>query len=585
MRASELEKRIQELPSGGLTKKTINGKTYTYYQWTEDKKQRARVVKEQEAEYLAEKIAERKVLEEKLKGLPPDLQEDRTEAYIANVVVGEELIAASSIVAGLEKRNIYSELEAFVYSPPQDKVLILYGLRRTGKTTLIRQLIYSMTDEDRAKAAFIQVNRTNTLADLNKDLKLLWSRGFRYIFIDEVTLMDDFIEGAALFSDVYAPMGMKIVLSGTDSLSFLFSEDVQLYDRCIILHTTFIPFKEFKRLLKINDIDQYIKFGGTLSQSGENYNKSTFISKTKTDEYVNSAIANNIQHSLRNYQYEGHFRALWNLYEKKELTNAINRIVEDLNHRFTVDVLVKDFRSHDFGLAKKNLRRDRMEPTDILDSVDEGALTARLMDMLEIINKKRQSIEITEAHSLEIKEYLTLLDLVFEVPIITMPLGTKAESMHIVSQPGLRYSQAEALVKALLKDETFSSLSAVEKKSITERILQDVKGRILEELVLLEAAKAYPEKEVFKLKFGIGEIDAAIYDAEKLEIELFEIKHSSERHPEQYRHLADEDKLKDIEFKLGTIIRRTVLYRGETAKAENGIEYRNVEEYLCSIAK
>lgn len=585
MKASELEKRIQELPSGGLTKKTINGKTYTYYQWTEDKKQRAKVVKEQEAEYLAEKIAERKVLEEKLKGLPPDLQEDRTEAYIANVVVGEELIAASSIVAGLEKRNIYSELEAFVYSQPQDKVLILYGLRRTGKTTLIRQLIYSMTDEDRAKAAFIQVNRTNTLADLNKDLKLLWSRGFRYIFIDEVTLMDDFIEGAALFSDVYAPMGMKIVLSGTDSLSFLFSEDEQLYDRCIILHTTFIPFKEFKRLLKINDIDQYIKYGGTLSQSGENYNKSTFISKTKTDEYVNSAIANNIQHSLRNYQYEGHFRALWNLYEKKELTNAINRIVEDLNHRFTVDVLVKDFRSHDFGLAKKNLRRDRMEPTDILDSVDEGALTARLMDMLEIINKKRQSIEITEAHSLEIKEYLTLLDLVFEVPIITMPSGTKAERMHIVSQPGLRYSQAEALVKALLKDETFSSLSAVEKKSITERILQDVKGRILEELVLLEAAKAYPEKEVFKLKFGIGEIDAAIYDAEKLEIELFEIKHSSERHPEQYRHLADEDKLKDIEFKLGTIIRRTVLYRGETAKAENGIEYRNVEEFLCSIAK
>lgn len=585
MKASELEKRIQKLPSGGLTKKTINGKTYTYYQWTEDKKQRARVVKEQEAEYLAEKIAERKVLEEKLKGLPPDLQEDSTEAYITNVITDEGLLAASSIVAGLEKRNLYSELEAFVYSPPQDKVLILYGLRRSGKTTLIRQLIYNMTDEDRAKAAFIQINQNNTLADVNKDLKLLWSRGFRYIFIDEVTLMDDFIEGAALFSDVYAPMGMKIVLSGTDSLSFLFSEDVQLYDRCIILHTTFIPFKEFKRLLKINDIDQYIKFGGTLSQSGENYNKSTFISKTKTDEYVNSAIANNIQHSLRNYQYEGHFRALWNLYEKKELTNAINRIVEDLNHRFTVDVLVKDFRSHDFGLAKKNLRRDRMEPIDILDSVDEGALTARLMDMLEIINKKRQSIEITEAHSLEIKEYLTLLDLVFEVPIITMPSGKKTESMHIVSQPGLRYSQAEALVKALLKDETFSSLSAVEKKSITERILQDVKGRILEELVLLEAAKAYPEKEVFKLKFGIGEIDAAIYDAEKLEIELFEIKHSRERHPEQYRHLTDEDKLKDIEFKLGTIIRRTVLYRGETAKAENGIEYRNVEEYLCSIAK
>ena len=52
--------------------------------------------------------------------------------------------------------------------------------------------------------------------------------------------MEDFIEGAALFSDVFAACGMKIVLSGTDSLGFLFTEDEQLYDRCILMHTTFI---------------------------------------------------------------------------------------------------------------------------------------------------------------------------------------------------------------------------------------------------------------------------------------------------------------------------------------------------------
>ena len=51
------------------------------------------------------------------------------------------------------------------------------------------------------------------------------ANGFRYIFIDEITLMSDFIEGAALFSDVFATCGMKIVLSGTDSLGFMFTED------------------------------------------------------------------------------------------------------------------------------------------------------------------------------------------------------------------------------------------------------------------------------------------------------------------------------------------------------------------------
>ena len=41
--------------------------------------------------------------------------------------------------------------------------------------------------------------------------------------------------------------------------------------------------------------------------------------------------------SIRNssYQYEDHFRHLRDLYEKNELTSVINRVVEDINHRFT----------------------------------------------------------------------------------------------------------------------------------------------------------------------------------------------------------------------------------------------------------
>ena len=81
-----------------------------------------------------------------------------------------------------------------------------------------------------------------------------------------------------------------------------------------------------------------------MSRCGENYNNLIFGTKQSTDEYVNTAIARNIQHSLKNYQYEDHFRNLYELYEKHELTNVINRIVEDMNHRFTIDVLTRDFR-------------------------------------------------------------------------------------------------------------------------------------------------------------------------------------------------------------------------------------------------
>lgn len=116
----------------------------------------------------------------------------------------------------------------------------------------------------------------------------------------------------------------------------------------IFLHTTFIPYREFEEVLGIKGIDEYICYGGTMSLGGVHYNeKSTFASKKSVDEYVDSAIAKNIQHSLKCYQYGGHFRALYDLYEKGELTSAINRVVEDVNHRFTLDVLTKDFISHD----------------------------------------------------------------------------------------------------------------------------------------------------------------------------------------------------------------------------------------------
>lgn len=75
------------------------------------------------------------------------------------------------------------------------------------------------------------------------------SNVFRTVFIDKVPLLEDFIESAALFSDIFATRGMKIVLSGTDSLSFVFAESERLYNRCVMARTTFISYRESERVL------------------------------------------------------------------------------------------------------------------------------------------------------------------------------------------------------------------------------------------------------------------------------------------------------------------------------------------------
>ena len=220
--------------------------------------------------------------------------------------------------------------------------------------------------------------------------------------------MEDFIEGASLFSDIYASSGMKIVLSGTDSLGFAFSKEEQLYDRCIMLHTTFIPYREFENVLGIYGIDEYIRYGGTMSLGGINYNASTLFSNIKdTEEYINTSIAKNIQHSLKMYQYGGHFRQLLDLYEKGELTNVINRVVEDMNHRFTKSVVER--------ITANNLLGDRV------DSLNLDKVTLGIKNMLDILNKEEQSIDISDVHMTQIKEYLAILDLIKEIDLEYLP--------------------------------------------------------------------------------------------------------------------------------------------------------------------
>ena len=585
-RIIDLEREIAVLPSGSVSKKTIKDKVYYYHRMTRDGKVKETYVSFDDVDELKAQIKKRRALEKELKELqrlePTPRKKSVSHEFNTYIRIGEQLKKYASPVKDYKKRECYSKLHEYIYGGHQDKVFVLYGLRRTGKTTLIRQILADMTENDLQKSAFIQVKAQDDLAMLNKDLKFLEKQGYKYVFIDEVTLMEDFIEGAALFSDIYAACGMKIVLSGTDSLGFLFTESEELYDRCVTLHTTFIPYREFEKVLGIKGIDEYIRFGGTMSLGGINYNEdSPFADTKRTDEYIDTAIARNIQHSLRYYQDGSHFRHLFSLYEKGELTSVINRVVEDINHRFTVDVLTKSFRSSDLSISARNLLKDKSNSIDILSNIDRESVEDRLIQALKILNIKDQTIDIDETCALEIKEYLGLLDLTMEINEEYIPVGNSTKKITI-TQPGMRYSQATELVNSILQDEKFNTFSVTERAYILERILSEVKGRMLEEIILLETKIAKPQKQVFKLQFSTGEFDMVVADKNTLSCEIYEIKYSKEAVEKQYQHLSDNKKCEDTAFRFGTITGKYVIYRGETTEID-GIKYVNVEEYLKSL--
>ena len=85
-------------------------------------------------------------------------------------------------VHSYKRRECYQILEDYIFSSYENKVFILYGLRRTGKTTLMRQVMDSMSDEDIANSVFIQLTSKNTMAEVNQDLHLLEDEGYKYIY-------------------------------------------------------------------------------------------------------------------------------------------------------------------------------------------------------------------------------------------------------------------------------------------------------------------------------------------------------------------------------------------------------------------
>lgn len=511
----------------------------------------------------------------------------QTTEFHTNVVTGAGLQALANSVAKYGKRDCFSTLQKFVNGSYDGKICILYGLRRTGKTTLLFQMLSELPIE---KTAYIKVQTTDDMSRLTKDLKVLFELGYRYVFIDEITLLSDFIDTAAVLSDVFSMMGMKIVVSGTDSLGFAMANRDELYDRSVTIHTSFIPFREYARLLNIHSVDSYIEYGGTLKMENMSFDdpdaafdEVAFRDDESTRKYIDTAISRNIQHTLKNDHYGEYFNQLRELYEKGELTNVINRIVQHMNHRFVLRVVEDEFKSHDFGSAKELLLHDLpAERATVLYDVNKKQILERLKAIIEVKEKSETTVPITQEHIDKVKKYLLMLDLIVNCPE-RYESGKQAE--HIVfSQPGMRYAIAKALVYSLMQDAYFASISEADKAYITGKILDDVKGRMLEDIVLLEVCKAVPSAmEAFKFKFDAGgEFDMVIYDKAGQNCRIYEIKHSTEVNEKQTLHLRDAEKCQIVEKRFGPISGKFVLYRGKDTFAE-GVQYLNVENFLCGL--
>ncbi len=174
--------------------------------------------------------------------------------------------------------------------------------------------------------------------------------------------------------------------------------------------------------------------------------------------------------------------------------------------------------------------------------------------------------------------------MVVNCPTETTVRGGEPTEYMLFTQPGMRYCQAQALVHALINDPIFQGFSEREKSLAANMILEEVQGRMVEDIVLLETSRAMRKGDrAFKLNLSRSEFDMFIYHTGENTCEAYEIKHSREAVPRQYHVLTDEEPCADAERRYSPMIARSILYRGPEQKLANGIIYRNVESWLKQL--
>ncbi len=443
---------------------------------------------------------------------------------------------------------------------------------------MIRQAILDMEPEEAKRAAYIKTTAADNMEVMNRDLRRLNQRGYRYVFIDEITLMDDFIDSAAILSDIYGAQGMRIVLTGTDSLAFALTMRQELFDRAVTVRTTFIPFREYSRLLGADSIDEYIRYGGTLRANrpsgteggeagimarvdGSNAKETFALFKDwdSTKDYIESAVCRNIQRSLAGSKDKSQFASLRALLDTGELIGAVNQIMEDMNLNFLLLVAADNPAFHEFRLAVWNMRNEKM--------------------------RKEQADGLTKAHLAQIKEALVALDLVVECPAETTRPGTEPIEKVIFTQPGMRYCQVQTLVQELVNGDRFAPLSQVEKRELAERILMEVRGRMLEEMVLMETEKALSGRyQVFKMQLATGEFDMVVYDTEENNCTLCEVRGTNGAARNRFRRVPDAEKYRQIERRFGSIRERIMLCRDPQLMGNERGKYCRIEDYLRGLS-
>ena len=476
--------------------------------------------------------------------------------YYTNVIKNDELIMLAENASKHKSRDCYILMQHFFCKPFDGKVLIIYGLPKTGKTTLMLQKINELPKD---KVAYIKIKETDNMKMLCKDLDRLKAEGYKYIFIDEITLMEDFISQAALLSDIYASMRMKIVISGNDSLCFVMAKRDELYDRCFMIHTTNILYSEYSRLFNDTSIDNYIEHGGKLEKANTFYENSLFYDPKTMMEYIDKAVSSNVLNTYEKCSDNDYFRCFKVAFEKGDLRNIFNQYMKKFLYYIVIDSMKGYYDFNNATFEEKEIIKKSIDSFELVSTKEDSIIN---FDHQDMILRTLQSLDLLDHYREYYEEY-------------------SDGEIYIFKYPAMIDVMAKEYIHDILLDKYFDTSSIEEEKRITDKIYNAIKMNVYVDTIYLEMIKNTKcNIKVFRFNYNeLLERYFVVYDYDTNTYRFYEVRYDKEMVNKKTSALFSKEKVSYINKIYGKMAGRYVIYLGDS-KTVDGIRYINVEEFI-----
>lgn len=496
------------------------------------------------------------------------------------------------VIPKMNKRDCFSEIMKYLNSEFNNQICAVYGLRRTGKSTLLKQSALSLSTEQKEKAIFIKCDERTDFYNVIDFIIDCLKKDYKYFFIDEITYAESFQSLATILSDDFvSDRGAKIIVSGTDSLGLELASRDLMYDRIKFITTSYTTYGEYKRLKNISSIEDYIRHGSTLSDEKiENYK----VCK----EYIDTAIVDNIIHSLEKFESVSRrsINMLTEKYEYSEIKCEIEKGINKYSQARILKAINKTFHSAPLSdtkdLAKKNLLN--------ISDINFEKINERIANLLGC---NRNTSLILE----DIKLIYDYLERIGVYTVINQYADFDNTELCFHSNSGLFHSSLKYCLESIKNsDDLYLTSNEEIKNFLITKAYQSAVGKIMENIVIGDVfhilCKGQKENNINNIfgylsgsedRWYVGKIvkeinkqthkvDLVVKDNEKHECFLFEIKRSTEIDNNQTYHLENRDFLNYITNNYGEVNGRYVLYCGQTTYS-NGIPRINIDEFLINL--